>query len=46
MVYRPVFQVPWIFHFEPSLDALILQSDVIRSIKILSMRGEGGREQW
>ena len=30
-----VLQVPWIFHFAPSLDALSLHSDVIDSIKIL-----------
>ena len=28
--------VPYILHFEPSLDALSLRSDVISSIKILS----------
>jgi len=36
-VYRQVFQVPQILHFEPSLDALSLRSDVISSIKILSL---------
>ena len=32
---RQVFQVSWSLHSEPSLDALSLRSDVIRSIKIL-----------
>jgi hypothetical protein len=34
-VYRQVFDVPQILHFDPSLDALRLQPDVITSIKIL-----------
>ena len=37
IVYRQVCKVPWILRFEPSLDALSLQSDVISSIKILSL---------
>ena len=35
-MYRQVFQVPQILHFEPSLGALSLRSDVISSIKIIS----------
>ena len=35
IVYRQVFLVKLILHFEPSLDALSLLSDVMRSIKIL-----------
>ena len=37
-VYRQVFQIPYILHFEPSLDALSLRSDVISSTKILFQR--------
>ena len=35
----------WIFHCEPSLDGLRVQSDVISSVKIISLlcRGIGGR---
>ena len=36
-LYRQVFEVPQFHHFEPSLDALNLRSDVIRSIKTLSL---------
>ena len=32
------WQVPYIFHFEPSLDALSVRSDVISPTKILSGR--------
>ena len=31
------FEVPYFLHFEPSLDALSLRSDVISSIEILSI---------
>jgi len=34
-VYRRVFQVHWILHFEPSLDAFSLRSDFTSSRKIL-----------
>ena len=37
-MYRQVFEGQWILHFEPSLDALSLPSDVISSIMILSHR--------
>ena len=36
IVYRQVFKVPYMLHFEPSLNALSLRSDVISSINILS----------
>ena len=36
-MYRQVFQVPYFGHFEPSLDALKLRSDVTRSIEILPL---------
>ena len=32
----PLFKVPWILPFEPSLEAFDLRSDLISSIKILS----------
>ena len=38
-VYRQVFEVPWILHFEPSLEALSLGFDVIDPIK-LSLGGK------
>jgi len=31
------WQVPWILHFEPSLDALSLRSDIISPIKVFSL---------
>ena len=37
LVYRQVVEVPWILHFEPTLDAFSLRSDVISSIKNLSL---------
>jgi len=37
MVYRQVFKVLQFLQLEPSLDALRLRSDVISSIKILSI---------
>ena len=40
-VYRQTFEVIWIFHFEPSLDALSLRSDVMSSIKMLSFVKSG-----
>ena len=36
IVYRQVFQVPQIFHFEPYLAALSLRSDVTSTMQILS----------
>ena len=36
IVYRQFFLVPWILHFEPSLDALSLRPNVISSMKIHS----------
>ena len=41
IVYREVFYVPQFLHFEPSLEALSLRSDVISSIQILSPLGGG-----
>ena len=48
MLYR---QVPYILHFEPSLDALSSRSNVISSIKILSQvvippRVQVGNNSW
>ena len=37
IVYRQVFEVPYILHLEPSLDAFSLWSDVTSPIKILSL---------
>ena len=37
IVYRHVFWIPMIPHLEPALDALCLRSDVISSIKNLSL---------
>ena len=39
IVYRQVFLVPLILHFESCLDALSLRSNVISSIRILSLWG-------
>ena len=36
----PVLEVPWILHFEPSLEASSSRSDVITSRKILSPQGK------
>jgi len=43
IVYRQDFQVPLFLHFEPSLDALSLRSDVTSLIKILSGRRDEER---
>ena len=40
-----VLQVPQILHFEPTLDALSLRSDVISSITILSLLDRFGRQR-
>ena len=34
IVYRKVFEVPYILHFEPSLDASSPRSDVMSAMKI------------
>ena len=40
-MYHHVCEVPCVLHFEPSLAALSQRSDVISSIKILSLRTRG-----
>ena len=37
IVYRQAFEVPQAFHFEPSLDAVSLRSDVTIDIPILPL---------
>ena len=41
IVYRQVFEVPRILHFEPFLGAFILRSDIMSLMKILSFRVQG-----
>ena len=44
IVYRQVFQIPWILHFEPSLVASSLQSGVMSSMNDLPQMIPGHRD--